>query len=175
MRTKKSQAIDDIGIRSTKFNSNCSFFCAHLKRNLCSWFIWQAETRDFVLTIIAITPNCLFRYQERLFFVSFNFDLRLCTNCLLNVCHFIWIEIFISGFSAITMATIYLSDAQQEITNGCNTNCSSEWNSQICATNDEGKTKLFPSECVMKSENCLNKSSKLTAISIFFKLPFLWI
>lgn len=51
---------------------------------------------------------------------------------------------------------MYLSDAQQE--NGCNTNCSSEWTSQICATNDEGKTKIFPSECVMKSENCLNKS-----------------
>lgn len=65
-------------------------------------------------------------------------------------------------FTAITLATIYLGDAQQE-TNGCKTNCTSEseWSNQICATNDEGKTKMFPSECVMKSENCLNKSSKI--------------
>lgn len=69
-------------------------------------------------------------------------------------------------FSAIILATMYLSDAgEQDITNGCNTNCSETiLSSQICATNDEGKTKIFPNECVMKSENCLNKSSKLIGI-----------
>lgn len=64
---------------------------------------------------------------------------------------------------AVIIFTASLSYAQQE-TNGCNTNCSAEWNNQICATNDEGKTELFPNECVMKSKNCLNKSSKLNNI-----------
>lgn len=79
-------------------------------------------------------------------------------------------DMILAIFSAITLATVYLSDAQQE-TNGCNTNCTtSEWKSQICATNDEGKIKVFPSECVMKSENCLNKSSNLHEIIFLFFL-----
>lgn len=90
IENKKCQATDDIGIRSTKFNSNCSFFCAHFKRNLCSWFIWQAETRDFVLTIIAITPNCLFHYQERLFLLIFFILICACvrSTCRMYVISF---------------------------------------------------------------------------------------
>lgn len=134
-------------------------FFTHLKRYLCSWFIRQVETRDLVWTIITITSNCLFLYQHvsAIFFPT-TLLYKKYDECMSF--HLIWNAIF--GISAITLATVYLSDAQQE-TNGCNTNCSSEWNSQICATNDEGKTKLFPSECVMKSENCLNKSSKFNA------------
>lgn len=65
---------------------------------------------------------------------------------------------FFETILVTTILAIYLTDAQQE-TNGCNVNCSSEY-SPVCAINDKGDTKQFPSECVMKSENCLNKSSK---------------
>lgn len=52
--------------------------------------------------------------------------------------------------------TLFVTSAQQE-NNGCDTHCGQEY-SPICAINDKGETKTFPSECVMKSENCLNKS-----------------
>lgn len=108
-----------------------------------------------------------FLFSFIIFVVKFN-DLWLRFSVVL------WdIDISVLCFTAITLATIYLGDAQaQQETNGCNTNCTSEWNNQICATNDEGKTKLFPSECVMKSENCLNKSSKISCEFWCFFLLF---
>lgn len=51
------------------------------------------------------------------------------------------------------------SHGQQEHTNGCETNCNVTY-VPICGTDDSGKTKTFSNECLMKSENCLNKSSK---------------
>lgn len=62
-------------------------------------------------------------------------------------------------FSVCLCVTLFVTSAQQE-NNGCDTHCGQEY-SPICAINDKGETKTFPSECVMKSENCLNKSSKL--------------
>lgn len=56
-------------------------------------------------------------------------------------------------------AFICRTDGQQENTNGCETNCNITY-IPICGTDDSGKTKTFSNECVMKSENCLNKSSK---------------
>lgn len=79
------------------------------------------------------------------------------------------IDVIFMHSTGITLALVCLNGAQLE-TNGCNTNCTSEWNSQICATNDEGTTKVFPSECFMKLENCLYKTSKLTFyISLFIE------
>lgn len=117
--------------------------------------VWNSKTKH--ATLFRDNHNYALICLLRIFSRHFHFFLEI-----MYAIHFAWffVDVFFQSlFSAITLATVYLSEAQQE-TNGCNTNCSSEWNSQICATNDEGKTKVFPSECVMKSENCLNKSSK---------------
>lgn len=130
------KALSMLMIYSTSWNTRLSLNDNHkLRRTVC----------------FSISMSALFLFPTTLLYKKYD-------ECMSF--HLIWNAIF--GISAITLATVYLSDAQQD-TNGCNTNCSSEWNSQICATNDEGKTKLFPSECVMKSENCLNKSSKFNA------------
>jgi len=48
--------------------------------------------------------------------------------------------------------------AEQEKTNGCETNCNLSY-LPVCGIDDSGIRKLFPNECVMKSENCVKKSS----------------
>lgn len=156
-----------------------SLHFVHVEKTLyrLSWFNQQFETRDFVFMIIitldsATVSNvsiCTFDIRHLLFCIMFfkymyacHFSCSNCWRCF-SVYFFLFFCLYFLSpkfWTAITLATVCLTDAQQE-TNGCKTDCISEWNSQICATNDEGKTKVFPSECVMKSENCLNKSSKL--------------
>lgn len=57
------------------------------------------------------------------------------------------------------------TDGHLDNTNGCETNCNFTFD-PICGTDDAGKTKMFSNECVLKSENCLYKTSmcdRLTA------------
>ncbi|KAJ6633259.1 Turripeptide Ici9.2 [Pseudolycoriella hygida] len=62
----------------------------------------------------------------------------------------------------VALATFYLNSipirAQQANTNGCDTFCNLSY-VPICGIDDRGLKKIFPNECVMKSENCVNKSS----------------
>lgn len=61
------------------------------------------------------------------------------------------------------VTAVYLTSlpikAEHENTNGCETFCNLSY-LPICGIDDSGKKKSFPNECVMKSENCVNKSSK---------------
>lgn len=52
----------------------------------------------------------------------------------------------------------HTTDGHLEHTNGCETNCNITFD-PICGTDDAGKTKMFSNECVLKSENCLHKTS----------------
>lgn len=64
----------------------------------------------------------------------------------------------------LTVTGLYLATlpikAQQDNTNGCDTFCNLSY-LPICGIDDGGIKKSFPNECVMKSENCVNKSSKI--------------
>lgn len=103
------------------------------------------------------SKNC-FRTSQ---FKCLNFSARR------NLCHQFVMIFLLVRISAITLLmAIHLSNAQLE-TNGCNTNCTLETpKTPICATDDKGDTKIFPSDCIMRSENCINKTSKWPHFSI---------
>ena len=80
-----------------------------------------------------------------------------------------WITICFVSVTAY--AAIHQTTAQRD-TNGCNVLCEVEIK-PICAINDKGETKWFPSKCIMESENCVNKSSKAIQRSTKIREPIL--
>lgn len=84
--------------------------------------------------------------------------------------------VFLSVAIAFCVLVCRTTHGQQENTNGCETNCNVTY-LPICGTDDSGKTKTFSNECVMKSENCLNKSSayfclfNLFSIFLTYEIP----
>lgn len=80
-----------------------------------------------------------------------------------------WITIL---FVSVTAYAAFHQTTAQRDTNGCNVLCEVEIK-PICAINDKGETKWFPSKCIMESENCVNKSSKAIQRSTQIDEPIL--